>query len=357
MHRKIIHVDMDAFYASVEQRDDASLRGKPVAVGGGGMRGVVAAASYEARVYGVRSAMPSVTAKRLCPDLIFVRHRFDVYREVSGQIREVFREYTDLVEPLSLDEAYLDVTENKFGIDSAIQIAKEIKAKIKERTQLTASAGVAQNKFLAKIASDLHKPDGLTFIPPEKALEFMDQLPIEKFFGIGKKTAAKMKKLNIHKGSDLRKWTELELARRFGKSGRHYYRMIRAIDDRPVKPHRPRKSLSAENTFFNDLSTEAEMLEALQKIANKVEERLAKGGFEGYTVTLKIKYHDFELRTRSKTVAFAVSKAAQMMEIARELLHRPAFPERPVRLLGLGVSNWRQPAGWGRQLSLFEDEL
>jgi DNA polymerase-4 len=355
MHRKIIHVDMDAFYASVEQRDDPSLRGKPIAVGGGGLRGVVAAASYEARVYGVRSAMPSVTAKRLCPELVFVRHRFDVYREVSRQIREIFAEYTDLIEPLSLDEAYLDVTENKFGINSAIQIARELKAKIKTKTQLTASAGVAQNKFLAKIASDLHKPDGLTFIPPEKALEFMDQLPIEKFFGIGKKTAAKMKKLNIHKGSDLRQWTELELAQRFGKSGRHYYRMIRAIDERPVKPHRPRKSLSAENTFFDDLSTEAEMLEALQKIANKVEERLAKGNFEGYTVTLKIKYHDFELRTRSKTVAFAVSQAPQMMDIVKELLHRPAFPEKPVRLLGIGVSNWRQPAGWGRQLSLFEE--
>lgn len=346
---------MDAFYASVEQRDNPELRGKPIAVGGGSLRGVVAAASYEARKYGVRSAMPSVTAKRLCPDLIFVKHRFDVYREASQQIREVFYEYTDLVEPLSLDEAYLDVTENKFEIDSAIQIAKEIKVKIKEKTNLTASAGVAQNKFLAKIASDIHKPDGITFIPPESALEFMDQLPVEKFFGVGKKTAAKMKRLGLHTGADIRAWTELELAQRFGKSGRHYYRMIRAIDDRPVKPHRPRKSLSAENTFFDDLETEKEMLEALGKIANKVEERLAKGDFAGYTVTLKIKYHDFELRTRSQTVAFAVSKADQMMTIAKELLHRPNFPEKPVRLLGIGVSNWRQPAGWGRQLSLFED--
>ncbi|MFK7971630.1 MAG: DNA polymerase IV [Bacteroidia bacterium] len=355
MYRKIIHVDMDAFFASVEQRDFPELRGKPVAVGGGGMRGVVAAASYEARVFGVRSAMPSVTAKRLCPDLIFVKHRFDVYKEVSQQVRDIFYSYTDLVEPLSIDEAYLDVTENHFGIDSAIQIAKEIKTKIHEATNLTASAGVAQNKFLAKIASDLHKPDGITFIPPEKALEFIDQLPIGKFYGVGKKTGEKMKRLNIHTGADLRAWTELELAQRFGKAGRHYYRMVRAIDDRPVRPHRPRKSLSAERTFFEDLATETEMLEALDHIASKVEERLAKGNFSGYTVTLKIKYHDFEQRTRSQTVAFAVSKKSQLMLIAKELLHRPAFPEKPVRLLGLGVSNWREPVGWGRQLSLFED--
>ena len=356
MQRKIIHVDMDAFYASVEQRDNPELQGMPVAVGGSGIRSVVAAASYEARKFGVHSAMPSVTAKRLCPGLIFVRHRFEVYREVSQQIRAIFSEYTDLVEPLSLDEAFLDVTENKHKIGSAIQIAREIKKKIKAETKLTASAGVAQNKFLAKIASDIRKPDGLTFIPPDKALEFLDQLPINKFFGVGKKTGAKMKRLGIHTGADLRTWTELELAQRFGKTGRHFYRMVRAIDDRPVRPHRARKSVSAETTFSEDVHNESEMLEKLDSLAKRVAAHLVKGNLAGYTVTLKIKYHDFEIQTRSKTVAFAVSEADQMMKVIHELLHRPTFPERPVRLLGIGVSNWRDHAVWGRQLSLFEEE-
>ncbi|MEL6671433.1 MAG: DNA polymerase IV [Bacteroidota bacterium] len=337
--RKIIHVDMDAFYASVEQRDNPDLQGKPVAVGGSRHRGVVAASSYEARRYGVRSAMPSAKAYNLCPEIIFVRPRFDHYREISHQIRAIFFDYTDLVEPLSLDEAYLDVTSNKKGLTSATQIAREIRQRIWEDTQLTASAGISITKFLAKVASDIHKPNGLTLIPPDRALSFLEKLEIGKFHGIGKKTAAKMKKLGIHNGADLKAWSELELAQRFGKMGRHYYRIVRAMDKREVKPDRPRKSVGAENTFDIDLSQEDEMLERLRPLAEKVCERLQRIQAGGRTVTLKIKYHDFVQTTRSRSLQQYVNEIEAIWPILRELLHQPAFPEKPVRLLGVYMSN------------------
>lgn len=337
--RKIIHIDMDAFYASVEQRDQPALKGKPVAVGGSSQRGVVAAASYEARRYGVRSAMPSVTAARLCPDLIFVKARFDRYREVSQQIRSVFFEYTDLVEPLSLDEAYLDVTKNKQGLASATQIAREIRARILAETQLTASAGISINKFLAKVASDLNKPDGITLIPPDRAETFLEKLPIEKFFGIGAKTAEKMKRLGIFTGADLKARSEIELARRFGKAGRHYYRIVRGLDKRSVKPDRLRKSVGAENTFSEDLRTEAEMISQLSPIVRKVCERMEKADLAGRTVTLKIKYHDFQITTRSRSLSRFVRSYEEIFPVIEDLLHHPEFPPRPVRLLGASVSN------------------
>ena len=344
---------MDAFYASVEQRDHPEFRGKPLAVGGSRERGVVAAASYEARAFGVRSAMPSRTAYRLCPEILFVKPRFDVYRAVSHQIRAIFYRYTDLVEPLSLDEAYLDVTQNKFDLTSALKIAKNIKAEIKDETELTASAGVAMNKFLAKVASGWHKPDGLTFIPPEQAEHFLEQLPIDRFFGIGKVTAEKMRKWGVETGADLKQKSELELARKFGKAGRHYFRIVRALDNRPVKPDRPRKSLSAEDTFPQDIETEAELLAELAKLARVVASRLEKADLRGYTVTLKIKYFDFVIRTRRKTYPKLISAESELLAAGKELLHRPALPDRPVRLLGLGVSNFEAPpAAPGRQLEL-----
>lgn len=337
--RKIIHVDMDAFYASIEQRDKPELKGKPVAVGGSSKRGVVAAASYEARKYGVRSAMPSAKAYRLCPEITFVKPRFDRYQAVSQQIRAIFYTYTDLVEPLSLDEAYLDVTENKRGIASATHIAKEIRARIKAETHLTASAGISINKFLAKVASDIHKPDGMTLIPPDKALAFLEKLPIKKFHGIGKKTAEKMQRLGIHHGSELKARTELELVRHFGKAGRHYYRMVRALDDRPVRPNRIRKSVGAEHTFFDDLETEEAMLERLSPIVQKVCERMERLQAGGKTVTLKIKYQDFEITTRSRTVEQYLRSYEEVFSLIQVLLHQPTFPVKPVRLLGVSLSN------------------
>lgn len=341
-YRKIIHVDMDAFYASVEQRDQPELKGKPVAVGGSRERGVVAAASYEARFYGVRSAMPSSQAYRLCPDIIFIRPRFDVYKSVSLEIREIFLEYTDLVEPLSLDEAYLDVSVNKKGIDSATRIAREIRSRIQEKVNLTASAGVSVNKFLAKVASGLNKPDGLTLIPPEHAASFIEKLPIEKFHGIGKKTAQKMKRLGIHNGADLKARTETELARYFGKVGRYYFRIARAEDNRPVQPNRQRKSIGAENTFREDLVSEDEMIDALEQITQKVAERVGRLETEGKTITLKIKYFDFVQTTRSRTLGNMVSRHEELMPVIEELLHQPSFPDRPVRLLGVSLSNLNQ---------------
>ena len=337
--RKIIHIDMDAFYASVEQRDNPDLKGKPVAVGGSSKRGVVAAASYEARKYGVRSAMPSVTAARLCPDLIFVRSRFDQYREVSRQIREIFFEYTDLVEPLSLDEAYLDVTENKKGILTATQIAREIRQRILEETQLTASAGISINKFLAKVATDINKPNGMTLIPPDRAEAFLEKLEIGKFFGIGAKTAEKMQRLGIFTGADLKARSEIDLAKLFGKSGRHYYRIVRALDKRPVKPDRIRKSVGAENTFFEDLKTEGEMISRLTPIVQKVVDRMQAVNLAGRTVTLKIKYHDFVINTRSRSSKTFLSTFEEIMPIVEALLHQPEFPPEPVRLLGVSLSN------------------
>jgi DNA polymerase IV len=350
--RKIIHVDMDAFYAAVEQRDDPALRGRPVAVGGGGPRGVVMAASYEARAYGVRSAMPAFQARRLCPELTFVRTRFDAYQAASRQIREIFLSYTDLVEPLSLDEAYLDVTAPRRGPATATAIAVAIKREIKERTELTASAGVSFNKFLAKVASDLHKPDGLTVIRPEQAAAFLAGLPIERFFGIGPKTAEKMKALGIHRGADLRARPEDELVRRFGKVGRHYFRIVRAEDEREVQPDRPYKSIGAEQTFDRDLGEPAAMLERLRPIAEQVALRMTAADSFGRTVTLKIKHHDFTITTRQHTLADWVHSADELIALAAWLLHHPEPPRRPVRLLGLSVSNFGLAPTAPRQLSL-----
>ena len=338
---------MDAFYASVEQRDHPELRGKPVAVGGSRQRGVVAAASYEARAYGVRSAMPSLTASRLCPDLIFVRPNFEKYREVSLQIREIFLSYTDLVEPLSLDEAFLDVTENKQGITTATKIAQNIRAEIFQKTKLTASAGISINKFVAKVATDIHKPDGITLIPPDQVESFLEKLPISKFHGIGKKTAEKMKRMGIHNGKDLKDRSEIELARRFGKMGRYFFRIVRARDDRPVKPDRIRKSIGAENTFSHDIEQTEEMLEKLRPIIQKVCERAQKAGSKGKTLTLKIKYHDFVLTTRSKTLTHWVDREEEVLPVIRELLNHPFPPEKPVRLLGVSLSSLLSPAKFG----------
>lgn len=335
--RKIIHVDMDAFYASVEQLDHPEWRGKPLVVGGNESRGVVAAASYEARKFGIFSAMPSSIAARKCPNLIFAKPRFDRYKELSLLIREVFFEYTDLVEPLSLDEAFLDVTQNKKNIASAILIAKQIRAKIKEKTGLNASAGVSYNKFLAKIASDLNKPNGQAYILPEDAEDFLEKLPIEKFFGIGKVTAEKMQKIGIHNGADLKQFSLQFLTKKFGKSGLHYFNIVRGIHLSEVQPHRIRKSLSAENTFDKDLFTNQELLDALQSIFQDLINRLKKNGINGRTVTLKIKFADFTQQTRSKTLD-QYPEEQMIWEIAQELLLQENLP-KAVRLLGLGISN------------------
>nr|WP_283411378.1 DNA polymerase IV [Algoriphagus winogradskyi] len=335
--RKIIHVDMDAFYASVEQLDHPEWRGKPLVVGGNAARGVVAAASYEARKFGVYSAMSSVLAARKCPQLIFAPARFDRYREISGQIREIFYEYTDLVEPLSLDEAFMDVTENKKGLKSAILIAKQIRQKIKERTGLNASAGVSYNKFLAKTASDLNKPNGQAVILPEEAEAFLEKLPIKKFFGIGKVTAEKMSGLGIHNGKDLKQFSLQYLTRKFGKSGIHYFNIVRGIHLSEVQPHRIRKSLSAENTFEKDLIDFDALLAELRKIYDELIKRIKKSGIKGRTVTLKIKYADFTQQTRSKTQE-QYPEESQIWEIAQELLAQEPF-EKSIRLLGLGISN------------------
>ena len=336
--RKIIHVDMDAFYASVEQLDAPELKGKPLAVGGSSKRGVVAAASYEARKYGVRSAMPSVTAARLCPDLIFVKARFERYREVSQQIREIFLDYTDLVEPLSLDEAYLDVTENKLNYPSATIIAYDIRRRIYETTSLTASAGISVNKFIAKVASDYNKPNGQKTITPDEVLEFLEELEIRKFHGIGKVTAEKMYQHGIFNGADLKLKTKEFLAEHYGKSGLHYYNIVRGIHKSAVKPDRIRKSLGAERTFSDNISSEIFMMERLNQIAEEIERRLAKNDVAGKTITLKIKYSDFKMQTRSKTIANYINKKEQILEIATELVRQESFRES-VRLLGLSLSN------------------
>lgn len=337
--RKIIHIDMDAFFASVEQRDNPELQGKPVAVGGSRARGVVAAASYEARKFGVFSAMPSKIAQQKCPQLIFVKPRFEVYSAVSRQIREIFYSYTDLVEPLSLDEAYLDVTENKIGMPSASIIAKQIKTRILDETRLTASAGVSFNKFLAKIASDLNKPNGFTLITPDKAEDLVANLDIGKFHGIGKVTAAKMQSLGICTGADLRARPEQELMQRFGKMGRYYYQIARAQDNRMVQPHRIRKSIGSERTFEEDLTEEEAMLERLQYLAQEVAYDMARLQTTAKTVTLKLKYFDFIQQTRSKTLTGSLHTADAIYTIARDLLRTPHLPHSPVRLLGISVSN------------------
>jgi DNA polymerase-4 len=336
--RKIIHVDMDAFYASVEQRDNPSLRGKPVAVGGGDTRGVVAAASYEARKYGVRSAMSGVVAGRNCPGLIFVKPRFERYREISLQIREIFLDYTDLVEPLSLDEAYLDVTENKKGLPSATLIAREIRQRIFEKTGLTASAGISVNKFLAKMASEIHKPNGQKTIPPEAVEPFLMALEIRKFHGVGRVTAEKMHALGIFTGADLKQRSLEELIAQFGKAGHHYYQVVRGIHPSPVQPSRVPKSVGAERTFTENLSSEVFLLERLQAIATELEGRLKARKRAGKTVTLKIKYSDFRLQTRSKTHPYYLASADLILEAARELLYQEPLQES-VRLIGIALSN------------------
>ena len=348
--RKIIHVDMDAFYASVEQRDNPKLQGLPVAVGGGGHRGVVMAASYEARKFGVRSAMPGFKARRLCPELIFVKTRFDAYKAASRQIREIFQGYTDLIEPLSLDEAFLDVTSPKRGGDIATEIAVSIKKEIEETTALTASAGVSFNKFLAKIASDLEKPDGLTVIRPDQADAFIAGLPVERFFGVGPVTARKMKASGIHTGQDLRDRPEAELMRLFGKTGRHYHRIARGVDEREVKPDRPYKSIGAEATFDVDLTHTALMLEHLKPLAARVIERAAAADAHGRTVTLKIKYRDFTVTTRQRTLDHPVDSIGELMTLAARLIEHPTPPELPVRLLGLSLSSF-EASNDARQLS------
>jgi len=354
--RKIIHIDMDAFFASVEQLDNPELRGKPVAVGGSGERSVVAAASYEARKFGVRSAMPSVIAKRLCPGLIFVRHHFERYQEISSEVFGIFSRYSDLVEPLSIDEAFLDVTDDRLKIGSATVIAKKIKAEIREKTGLTASAGISVNKFLAKIASEVKKPDGLFVIKPEMAEKYIEELPIEKFFGIGKVTAEKMHKLGIHKGADLKRWDLLSLIRNFGKVGAFYFDIVRGIDDRPVEPYSERKSVGTELTFEKDLVTNFEIIAELYKIEKELMTRLEEAGTSGRTITLKIKFSDFRQITRSRTLQNYVRDF--------DLLHREVTRIRKaldlagskIRLLGVSISNLETDECADSQMSLFDDE-
>ena len=350
--RKIIHVDMDAFYASVEQRDNPELRGKPLAVGGG-VRGVVAAASYEARKFGVRSAMPSVTAKRRCPDLIFVKPRFDAYREVSGQIRAIFHDYTPHVEPLSLDEAYLDVTEDLKGIGIATRIAEEIRARIKAETGLTASAGVSYNKFIAKLASDQNKPDGMCVVTPARGPGFVAALPVKRFHGIGPKTAERMARLGIETGADLRAQTLAFLQHHFGSSGDYYWNLARGICHRQVKADRPYKSVSAEDTFMEDLSEPDALLAELDRIARHVWERIEKKGLAGRTISIKVKYGDFRIITRARSLPRNVSGVDEFAATAAALLKTLLPPERGIRLLGAGLSNFSDdPAQAPRELEL-----
>lgn len=360
-HRKIIHIDMDAFYASVEQRDNPEYRGKAIAVGGlPGNRGVVMTASYEARKYGVRSAMPSKQALQLCPEIIFVPARFSAYKEASQKIREIFARYTDLIEPLSLDEAYLDVTEDKLGIGSAIEVAKFIKQAIKDELQLTASAGVSVNKFVAKIASDMNKPDGLTFIGPSSIETFMEKLPVEKFFGVGKVTAGKMKSMGLHTGADLKTLSEEEMVRHFGKTGRFYYQIARGIDDRDVQPNRETKSIGAEDTFPYDLTETSEMFAELDKLSETVAKRLQSYELKGRTVTLKIKYSDFRQITRNQSFTEAIGDVKIIAETARKLLLATEPGDKRIRLLGVTLSNFGgqakpQKDGGSSQLQLFEE--
>ena len=336
--RKIIHVDMDAFFASVEQKDFPEIKGKPVAVGRGSDRGVVSAASYEARKFGVRSAMSSVIAKKLCPQLIFMPPRFDRYKEISQYIRKIFYEYTDLVEPLSLDEAYLDVTVNKKNHPSATLLAREIRSRIYETTGLTASAGISVNKFLAKVASDINKPNGQKTIPPEEVTGFLEALPIEKFYGIGKVTTQKMYRLGIFSGKDLKEKSLEYLQEHFKTSGKYYYQIVRGIHLSPVKPSRKRKSVGAEHTFSQNLTSEVYMLERLEQIAGELEQRLNRSKTAGKTITLKIKYSDFTTQTRSKTLPYFVRDRSVLIDTVRELLFQEKIKES-VRLLGITVSN------------------
>jgi DNA polymerase-4 len=336
--RKIIHVDMDAFYASVEQLDNPELKGKAIAVGGSGKRGVISAASYEARKFGVKSAMAGNLAIKLCPELIFVQPHFERYNEISKKIRMIFYDYTDLVEPLSLDEAYLDVTNNKKGNPSASLLAKEIRERIFNEVGLTASAGISINKFVAKVASDYNKPNGQKTVNPEEVIEFLEQLGIRKFYGVGKVTAEKMYQLGIFTGRDLKLKSIEYLDEHFGKSGKYYYFVVRGIHNSDVKPNRIRKSLAAERTFSENLSSEVFMLEKLEHIAAEVSRRLTKSKVAGKTVTLKIKYSDFTLHTRSKTLHYFISDKALILETTKDLLYQENL-SNSVRLLGISMSN------------------
>jgi len=344
LQRKIIHVDMDAFYASVEQLDNPELRGKPVAVGGTSKRGVVSAASYEARKFGVRSAMSSVIAMQNCPDLIFVKSNFKRYHEVSDQIRKIFYEFTDKVEPLSLDEAYLDVTENKKGNPSASLIAEEIRKKIKEKTGLNASAGISINKFIAKVASDINKPNGQKTVPPSEVIDFLEKLDIKKFFGVGKVTVQKMYRHGIFTGKDLKEKSNEYLDEHFGKSGSFYYNVVRGKHFSEVKTSRTRKSLAAERTFSENISSEIFMIIKLEDIAKEVENRLKKSKVAGKTITLKIKYSDFTLQTRSKTLPYYISDKNVIVETVKELLYQSTM-KNSVRLLGISLSNLNTDKG------------
>lgn len=337
--RKIIHIDMDAFYASVEQRDNPDLKGKPVAVGHSEKRGVVAAASYEARKYGVRSAMSSVKALKICPELIFVEGRMDVYKSVSAQIHEIFHEYTDIIEPISLDEAFLDVTENKKDIKLAVDIAREIKVRIRKELNLVASAGISYNKFLAKVASDLRKPDGLCTIHPDQAEEFIAGLPIEAFWGVGPVTAKKMHTLGIYNGSTLRNCSLEMLIRQFGKMGQVYYDFARGIDNRPVEAIRIRKSIGCEHTLEKDISLKSSVIIELYHVACELAERLKAKDFQGSTLTLKVKFHDFTQITRSISVNKQLHTLQDILPLSKQLLAEVDYEQHPIRLLGLSVSN------------------
>lgn len=336
--RKILHVDMDAFYAQVEQRDRPEYRNKPIAVGSSMARGVVATASYEARKFGVQSAMPSITAKQKCPSLIFAPPRFDVYKTVSQEIREIFSKYTTLIEPLSLDEAFLDITDNIQNHKSALETAKAIQNEILETLSLTCSIGISYNKFLAKIASDLRKPNGISTISAKNALTFLDTLPIDKFFGIGKKTAEKMHALNIQNGKDLRQLSREELIHHFGKAGERYYFYARGEDDRPVNPNRERKSVGVEDTFLEDITIETAIEFELKKIIKELVKRLEQSQFRGYTLTLKIKYHDFMQITRSKTFNNFIPNHIEFI-YTQTLPLFTSLPEKAIRLMGVTISN------------------
>jgi DNA polymerase-4 len=337
--RKIIHIDMDAFYASVEQRDNPNLRGKPIAVGGGSKRGVTTTASYEARKYGVKSAMPGWKAKELCPNLIFVKPRFEAYKEVSNRIRDIFFRYTDLVEPLSLDEAFLDVTQNKGEDPIATNIASEIKDSIFKETKLTASAGVSYNKFLAKIASDINKPNGLTVIKPHRAIEFIHELPIRKFFGIGKVTEQKMNKLGVYTGLDLSKMSKVDLIKNFGKSGGAYYKIVRGQDDSPVKPNRIRKSLAVERTFEENINQVENILAINDNLSRMLFERCERSKFFGKTLTLKLKNKEFVIKTRSITVKESLDTFDLICKTSKQLILNNEELCSEIRLMGLSISN------------------
>jgi DNA polymerase-4 len=352
--RKIVHIDMDAFYAAIEQRDDPTLLGRPIAVGSAGGRGVVMTASYEARVFGVRSAMPSAVARRLCPDLLFVPARFAAYKAASVAIRAVLERYTALVEPLSLDEAYLDVTEPLPGPMPAVTVARRLKEEIRAETGLTASAGVSFNKFLATLASDLRKPDGLAVIRPEAAKAFVAGLPIERFHGIGPRTAARLHALGIQTGADLQAMDEAALVARIGRVGAYFWHLAHARDDRPVVADRPRRSLSIETTFATDLADARLLAAELDALAIELVPRLTRAGFRARTLTLKIKYADFRIQTRRTTRPAAFDSVDPIRAAAAELLYRPTPPMQPVRLLGLGVANPVEE-GWSRQLDLLAE--